>query len=195
LIYLPDGSGNSQVSYLPEGIYHTSFSSNKEIKHCRNNEKKIVFKTSFFASRSDVLRLIKEDTVVLGTINVICMTKKGYQNLMMFVQNHICYFYEREESRTKHCLKIKNSLRYLLKRYVLKDMSCQLVFLDLIRLLSSINFNNFFCGCHLIHDTDGFSNNLDNFLLKREYNMGPEKLQVFHLFYNVLDDRAILSTL
>jgi hypothetical protein len=66
-------------------------------------------------------------------------------------------------------------------------MFCQLAFSDLILLLSSINFNNFFCGCHLIQDTAGFSNNLENFLLKREYHMGPEKLQVFHLFCNVLD--------
>jgi hypothetical protein len=66
-------------------------------------------------------------------------------------------------------------------------MYCQLAIWDLILLVSSINFNNFFCGCHPIQDTASFSNNLDDFLLKREHKMGPEKLQVFHLFYNVLD--------
>jgi hypothetical protein len=41
------------------------------------NEKSFVFKTSFFACCSDVLRLDKEDTMLLGTLNVLCLTKKG----------------------------------------------------------------------------------------------------------------------
>jgi hypothetical protein len=81
-----------------------------------------------------------------------------------------CSFYEREENRTKQLFGNKNS-----------------AILYFIILVSSINFNNCFCVFHLIQDTVGFSNNLDNFLLKREYNMGPEKLQVCHPFYNALD--------
>jgi hypothetical protein len=101
---------NSQVSYLLEVIRHTSFSSNKEIIHLRNNEKNFVLKASFFASRSDVIRSVKEDTAVLGTLNVLCKTKKSCFNLRTFVQNHIFYsLYGREEIRTKKNVQKENS--------------------------------------------------------------------------------------
>jgi hypothetical protein len=104
----------------------------------------------------------------------------------MFLQNHICSYYEREESRTNQLFENKNSATFL--EYIcLNTCLAKLDIWDLIILVSSINFKNFFYGCHLIQDTAGFSNNLDNFLLKREYNMVPGKLQAVHLFYNVLD--------